>query len=177
MRDSRLAKSALGFALGATLLIMVSHAKAGTEALEASVDVGPVSQKNTGVVNSTGAFNQYNTAGSSFSSGGIPTYNRIGDTSCAAATMNIQAQGMQQGFEQGSIQMGITIPLGGGKCEDAQKDQISLMRFELHQKQVEQNKQNILFDVKMYNVCKDIKATGYTIQINNPLYATCSKFN
>lgn len=143
-----------------------------------TLEVGGVAQSNAGTVTSQGSYNQYNLGGggNNFGSGEFPTYDRIGDVSCSVSTLTAKAYGLSRHLNQGAMQLGVTVPLTFGRCRSAQDDQIALMQFNLHQKTVEQHKQDILFQSKMLTVCAGLHTMGYVITVENPLYLSCLAF-
>ena len=161
--------------LGFALAILV----AGTvQAEQTTVIVDGVEQSNQGSVNSTGAFNQYNLGGGGQNFGGqdIPVYQRKGDVSCAVATFSAKAYGIQRHLSQGALQVGVNIPLTGRRCLNAFDDAVEATIYELHVKKVEQRKQDVLFQTKMFDVCRGMHLAGYVVAIDNPLFEACQQF-
>ena len=149
-----------------------------TQAEQTNVVIDGVEQRNEGTVNSTGAFNQYNLGGGGQNFGGqdIPVYQRKGDVSCAVATFSAKAYGIQRHLNQGALQLGVNIPLTGRRCLNAFDDAVEATIYDLHVKRVEQRKQDVLFQVKMANVCMGLHQADVILAIDNPLFEACQDF-
>jgi hypothetical protein len=159
-------------------VLLVNEAQAEQQSAITSVNVDGLQQQNDSTITSNGSYNQYNLGGggNNFGSSGFPTYDRIGDVQCAVSTFSAKAYGIQRHLSQGALQLGVTVPLTFGRCRSAQDDQVALMQFNLHQKQIEQHKQDILFQSKMLQVCSGLHTMGYVITVDNPLYQACLAF-
>lgn len=162
--------------IGLALLLALLATQGTAQAESTTVIVDGLEQSNEGSVNSTGSYTQYNMGGTQFGGGDIPVYQRHGDIQCPVSTFSVKANGLQRHLNQGSLQMGITIPLTGRRCGSAFDDAVEAQRFALHAKQVEQNKQDVLFQAKMFKVCQGMHLAGYVIDLHNPLYSACGEF-
>ena len=160
------------------LMLSLMAVVGATQAEQTTVIVDGVEQSNQGSVNSTGAFNQYNLGGGGQNFGGqdIPVYQRKGDVSCAVATFSAKAYGIQRHLNQGALQVGVNIPLTGRRCLNAFDDAVEATIYELHVKKVEQRKQDVLFQTKMFDVCRGMHLAGYVVAIDNPLFEACQQF-
>ncbi len=121
----------------------------------------------------------------SYSSGSLSNYqinsnsearHRVGDAVCAAPSLDVGISGRSNNLDDsGMVYMAVNIPFGGSVCEDAQAATLSAMNYDLHVKQVEQNKRDILFENKMANVCVALHRT-VKIDRSNPLWEVCNNF-
>lgn len=102
-------------------------------------------------------------------------FHQVGRARCAAPTVDAGIAGPKGLGNDSTAYMEVNFPLGGGTCKEAQDQELSLMKYDLHVAQVEQRKKDILFQTKMAQVCIALHATTL-IQENNPLAKECSQF-
>jgi len=97
-----------------------------------------------------------------------------GGVSCAIPSLNF---GVVGGDSYKAIATAsVNIPLGDDACEKARASRIALMDYDLHIQKTEQNKQDILFQIKMANTCLEL-SDRVSIKADTPLAKECAKYS
>lgn len=164
-------------ALMLTLLAFNVSAEDGTSNNSTTVNLDSVTQTNTGQVTSQGSYTQYNLGGggNNFGTNDIPTYERIGRVQCATSTFSAKAYGLTRHLNQGALQMGFTVPLTSGRCQNAQDDEVALMQHELHVAKIEQEKKNQLFAMKVAR--EAFESNKKTVLFESQMADVCSQLH
>ena len=79
-------------------------------------------------------------------------FHRIGDVACSAPVVDIGVTDRESG-DSAMFYTSVSIPLFGGDCRKAQKTKLRRMRLDYDIAREEQNKRNIIFKEKLYQIC------------------------
>ena len=159
------------------LLIFAGHVTAQVST-NTNTEIAGIEQRNASQVNASGSYTQniIGQGSGNFDQGSIPTYERKGDVQCAVSSMSADAFALNNDASIGAFRLGISVPLTFGRCRDAFDDEVAVTRYKLHVAKVEQRKQDILFNVKLAEVCMGLHQAGIVIDKTNPLYVQCRQY-
>lgn len=143
-----------------------------------NTEIAGIEQRNASQVNASGSYTQniIGQGSGNFDQGTMPTYERKGDVQCAISSMSADAFALNNDASIGAFRLGVTVPLFTGRCKSAFDDEVAVTRYQLHVAKVEQRKQDILFNVKMAEVCMGLHKANIVIDKTNPLYTHCVQF-
>ena len=161
----------------ATILVLAVNAQAQVST-NTNTEIAGIEQRNASQVNASGSYTQniIGQGSGNFDQGSIPTYERKGDVQCAVSSMSADAFALNNDASIGAFRLGISVPLTFGRCRDAFDDEVAVTRYKLHVAKVEQRKQDILFNVKLAEVCMGLHQAGIVIDKTNPLYVQCRQY-